>query len=98
MGDIVIRGLITPITEHVDVDFCEDIKHSFMGRSHCDLESLLNMGMIYRNGESYGLVVHEKAKFYLPNRKIKIRAKRNWLYTVGNCCLICLLYDFVLVG
>lgn len=81
---IVIGGLITPIVEHVDVSFCEDIEFPLTGRSWCNLESLLNMGMINRDGELYGLMVHVKAEFYLSNRKTRIRAKRNWLYNVGN--------------
>lgn len=69
MGDIVTGGLITPIVEHVDVAFYEDIELPIMGHSCCDLGSLLNMRMIYPDGESYGIMVHERAGLYLLNRK-----------------------------
>lgn len=49
------------------------------------MESLMNMGIIYHDGESYGLVVHENTMFYLPSRnKIRAGMERNLLYTFDN--------------
>lgn len=80
--DIVIGGLVTPIVEHVGVPFCDDIDLPLVICSPCDMESLINMWMIYRDGESYGLVVHEKPMFYLPTKnKIRVNMEMNWLYT-----------------
>lgn len=67
--DIVIGGFITPIVEHMGIPFCEDIEHPLIGHSRCDLESLINMGIIYYDGKSYDLVVHGRSNFYLPNKK-----------------------------
>lgn len=54
----MIRGLTSTIMERVDVSFYQDIEHPFTGCSHFHLDSLLNMGMIYLTGESYGLMEH----------------------------------------
>lgn len=49
-----------------------------MGRSHCDMESLLNMEIIYHDGESYDLVVHKRHGIYFPNRnKTRLSVKIN---------------------
>ncbi|KAL5100702.1 hypothetical protein RYX36_005029 [Vicia faba] len=80
----MMGGLITPIVKHMGIIFQENIQRPLTSRSHIDLESLINMRMIHRNGESYGLVMHGQQTFYLPNKKTNIRAKKNWLYTIGN--------------
>lgn len=73
----MIGGLITPIAEHVGFPFNEDIELPHVGRSRCDMESLI-MRMLYRGGGSYGLIVHEKRMFYLPSKnKSKVDMERN---------------------
>lgn len=76
--DMVIEGLITPISEYVGLIFNEDVKLHIIGRSCCDVESFMNMGMIFRDGESFGLIVHGERMLYLPREnKTRVDVESN---------------------
>lgn len=83
--DIMIEGIVTLITEHIGISFCEEIELPIVGRSRWDMEYLMNMGIVYRDSESYGLVLHGKPMFYLPSQnKTIIGVERNRLYNFDN--------------
>lgn len=52
IGDIVIGGSITPIVEHIGYPFNKEIEFPLVGRSRCDMEYHMNMGVIYHDGNS----------------------------------------------
>lgn len=84
IGDIAIRGLITPIIEHLVCVSNEDISHSVAGKSILDMESLIAMGMIEYFGDTFTIMIRERSILDLPNpRRVRVDNKHNLLYDQG---------------
>lgn len=75
--DIVIEALIIPIVDQLDVTFNGDIERPITGHSQYGLEPLLNMGMIYHNGESYGLWYMGELDFISQAGKLEHELRKN---------------------
>lgn len=67
MGDISIRGLISTTAKHLGFTFNEENFLPIFGKTRCDMECLVSMGMINHSGDTYSLMIHNRQVLYLPN-------------------------------
>ena len=74
-GVIPHVGLIADIVENLGHVFDTENSHKL------DIESLINMGMIYYEVNTLSIIIHKIFVFDLPNpRRVRVNNTNKWLY------------------
>lgn len=87
---ISVGGMITQITENLGLEFNLEVDKLVEGNTKVDMDALIHQGTISIDGNTYTMMIQNKAIIDLPNpRRVMVAVENNWLYkadthTLGN--------------
>lgn len=83
--DTSVGGMVNQIAKFPDFEFNLVEENVVEGNSKIDMDALVHQRMIYMDGSTYMIMIHNKSILDFPNpRKVRIDVPNNWLYQLGT--------------